>query len=195
MGKTTKLPATSNKNKSIDDFVKEYGEGFKDAIFNHEDCKKIFDERIKAIKLPVSDDSQVITFAFSLLMPKLSDNKLNLSDVDGEYEQMIKLLTGPQSGEYTQHPGIFILMVNQIRANAGETYSNNLSTRLAVFNACTNVLNAIRDIHKPIRDNAITEFWDIATDDQKADIRAVAKHHANPSAGMPLSQGIQQFGR
>lgn len=198
MGKSRPLPSKpSNKNKSIADFVDEYGEGFKDAIFNHEDCKKLFDERIKAIRLDVTDTSIVVIAAFRSLISEISDNQLNLSDVDGEYDQLINLLsdTHKERDKFTQHPGIFILMINTIRKNPAKLYDCvNLQNRRIVFLACSSVLSSIKALHEPIRDAVINEVWEVLTDDQKADIRAVAKHHANPQGmGMPMNGGIPQY--
>ena len=193
--KRVNLP--SNKRKTIEDHVKEFGEQFKDAVFNHEDCKKVFDEQISAIKLPVTEQSEKVVKAFAFVLPTLSDNALNLSDVEGEYEQLISLVCNSVLGlnkdaEYPQHLGIFILMVNQIRKTPAEKYAKDNGARLEIFNACTAVLNTIRDLQTPIRDKVVNEFWDKATEDQKADIRSIAKHHANPQAnGMPFNQGIR----
>ncbi len=189
-----KISVPSNKNKSIADFVEEYGEGFKDAIFNHEEAKAMFDERIKAIRLTATPESFLVIKAFRKLLPELSDNTLNLSDVDGEYQQLVSLLTKKNETEYTQHPGIFILMVNTLRKNPAKLYCDNIGERQCVFIACSAVLKSIKALHEPIRDAVINEFWDAATDDQKADIRSIAKHHMNPSAaGMPMNGAIPQY--
>jgi len=192
-----KINLPSNKRKTIEDHVIEFGEQFKDAVFNHEECKKIFDEQIKAVKLHVSENSKKVITAFMYVLPTLSDNALNLSDVEGEYEQLINIVTenitfGNNPSFYDQHPGIFILMVNQIRKTPAEKYAKDNGVRLEVFKACTAVLNTIRDLQTPIRDKVVNDFWNTATEDQKADIRSIAKHHANPQAsGMPFNQGIR----
>ena len=190
--KLNKTPKKSLKAQTLD----ELGDSYKEAIFNHPDCKKVFDEKIKAIKLPVTEESQSVIAAFANLLPKISDNTLNLSDVENEYEQLVTLITLGQEGEYSQHPGIFILMVNNIRKNPAETYCSSILARLQVFKSCTAVLNTIRDIQTPIRNECVSTFWDNATQDQKDEIRLTVKHHANPQAmGMPGNMGIQQFGR
>ncbi len=168
---------------------------WKDAIFNHEDCKKVFDERITEVRLPESEDSRLLIYYFKTLLPELSDNALNLSDKDGEYDQLIDVLQhSPKKGIYTTHPGIFILMVNHLRKNAGKFYAKNLLERKNCFHACENVLNAIRDLQTPIRDKCIEEFYENITEDQRDDVKAVVKRIEDPrNAPMPGNQGIPQF--
>lgn len=176
--------------------LSELSDNWKDAIFNHEDCRKVFDERIKDVRLEVSVASEVLIGFFETLLPELSDNNLNLSDVDGEYEQMVNLIDGSncEDGDYTVHPGIFLLMVNKLRANPGKNYCKTILERLECFNACNAVQKAIKALEIPIRDACIAEFYENITEDQRDDVRATVKRLEDPrNAPMPGNQGIPQF--
>ncbi len=178
----------------------ELTDNFKLGLFNHEECKKLFEQRIKDARLKVSEHTKLICETFLRLLPELSDATLNLSDKPGEYEQLIALLrTNHKVGTtYETHQGIFMLMVNQIRRNAGKMYMYkpmNLLERENIFIACRETFQALEDMLIPVKDACISEFYESATPDQLADVRAVVKHHEQAAAGggMPGNGGVPQF--
>ena len=190
--KTTKLKPKARPELS------ELSELHRDAIFNHEDCKALFDEKIKAIKLPCSEHSRNLIDSFARLLPEISDNALNLSDVEGEYGQLVDLIEKPYKigEEYPTHPGIFILMANLIRKIPAKQYCDSLEERLETYTSCTKVLKSVKALNEPVRDACMAEFYAAATEDQLADIRAIVKHHENPKGhGMPGNGMVPQFGR
>lgn len=167
----------------------------KEAIFNHEDCRKVFNERIKEVKLGVSKHTALLIVIFETLLPEISDKQLNLSEVEGEYEQLIDLMNSEyDGGEYPAHPGIFIRMAKLIEQAPGKLYADTNKERLKVVIACREVLKAVKDLEIPIRDTCIAEFYENATQDQLDDIRMVVKHRDNPQGyGMPGNGGVPQF--
>lgn len=176
--------------------LSELSEIHKEAIFNHEECKKVFDERIQEVKLTVTDKTKVLIAAFKCVLPELSDKQLNLSDVDGEYEQLIEVLnTERNDGDiYPTHPGIFILMANLARQQPAKVYAADIANRCKVFTACKEVLKAVKALEVPVRDACVAEFYEKATQDQLDDIRITVKHRENPQGhGMPGNGAIPQF--
>jgi hypothetical protein len=198
MATTKKLPNPyKNKKPAPKKDLSELSQLHKDAIFNHEGCRKEFDARIKEVKLTVTPELKSIVAAFKCVLPELSDAQLNLSDVDGEYEQLISLLQddgGTIGNECPTHQGIIILMCNQIRKQPEKVYAANLETRLNVHSAGKTVLKSITELYEPIRDTCIAEWYEKATDDEMLDINITVKHRQDPQGqGMPGNGGVQQF--
>lgn len=195
-GKKTKRtnPYKAKKPKKE---LSELSQLHKDAIFNHEDCKSVFDARIKEVKLTVTEELHTVCRAFELVLPELSDAQLNLSDVEGEYDQLIDLLKnhgGEIGAECPTHQGIIILMCNQLRRQAGKVYAKSIDHRADVHAAGKIVLKAITSLYEPIRDACIAEWYEKATDDQMMDIHVTVKHRSDPSGqGMPGNGSVPQF--
>ena len=176
----------SNKNKTIEDFEKDIP-NFREAVFNYEDCKELFGEKLKVLHMPVSDDTKLIVAAFNKLLPELSDTSLNLTNE--EYESLFELLQSEYTGEYPQHIGIWALLPKLIIKSPGGLYSANNGERLAIYKACTAITKTAWDLQQPARDEAIAEFWAVATLDQIDEIRDTARHRNNPRMmGMPGNQ-------
>ena len=176
--------------------LSELSQLHKDAIFNHEGCRSVFDARIKEVKLPVTKELKLVVDAFKSVLPELSDAQLNLSDVDGEYEQLISLLnnSGNIGDECPTHQGIIILMCNQIRKQPGKIYTDKLQERMDVHSAGKAVLKSITELYEPIRDTCIAEWYEKATDDEMLDINITVKHRSDPQGqGMPGNGHVPQF--
>jgi hypothetical protein len=192
-GKKTKLKPTPKKDLS------ELSQLHKDAIFNHEACKKVFDERIKEVKLPVTEELKTVVDAFKCVLPELTDGNLNLSDVDGEYEQLIDILErdgGEIGTECPTHQGIIILMCNQLHKQPGKIFAANLQTRNKVHSARKALLKSITGLYEPIRDKCVEEWYENATENEIMDINIIVRHRENPQdMGMPGNQGTPQFRR
>ena len=155
--------------------------------FMFEKCREQFSEAIKLVKLPVSDHSKRVVSAFEKLMPELSDQTINLNDVDGEYKQLTDLLTTKYEGEYPTNVGIFLLICNQLTKSAGKLYGSITPVnRLLVNESIKEVYKAIKALQVPIRDKCITEWFEKATMDDLDDIRLMVKHREDPKDfGMP----------
>jgi len=189
LSKTTK---PSLKNRTIADFVKELGEGFKEAVLNYPDCTKIYGEKLKSIKMPVSMESDLVVLAFAELLPELSDKALNLTDE--EYESLFELIETKYKKEYPQHIGIWALLPSLIKKNPGKLYADTNELRIDIHRACVKVTKDAWDLQQPVRDEAINEFWTVATINQIDEIRDTARHRNNPQlAGMPGNGGIKMM--
>jgi len=191
-----KSPKRTYKKPAPKKALSELSDLHKEAIFNHEDCRKVFEERIQDVKLGVTPNSARVIAEFAKLLPELSDSNLNLSDVDGEYEQLISIVDGhfASNDVYPVTPGIFILMCNQIRKSPAKLYCDGLGDRLSTFTACKEVLKAVKGLSEPVRDQCIAEFYENATDEQLLDINITVRHRENPQGqGMPGNQGLPQF--
>lgn len=172
----------------------ELSDTHKGAIFHYEACRKLFDDRIKDVRIAVSHESMHVIKTFATILPELSDRQLNLSDIDGEYEQLIHALTAEHTDVHATHPGIFLLMCHSINQQAGKVYAANLPARALVFKSCQSVLKAIKDLETPIRNAAMKEFYENATQDELDDIRMTVKHRENPQGhGIPGNGDVPQF--
>ena len=150
----------------------------KDAIFHHEDCKKIFNEAIEKSEMPVTESTAIVIRTFAQIMPEITDKQINLSDREGEYETLVNLIDGHFDETYPANPGYFILMARIISATPGKYYdAMSAKERLTVATACASVLKESKAIETPIREAAIRQFYEVATQDQLDDIRMVVKQH------------------
>lgn len=175
----------------------ELSDTYKEVMFHQDKCRESYNERIKSVRLPVSSDSLCVISAFAKVLPELSDSQLNLSDVDGEYEQLIKAITTThKKGNHEVHPGILMLMCNTIQRQPAKQYSESIEDRLRVFIATQATKKALTALNDPIREECLKEFHDAATADELADIRSIVKHHESPqNAGMPGNGMVKQYGR
>lgn len=154
------------------DFSKEK----QDAIFHHPDCKHLFEDKVAAIRVSISDNSRVVIEAFTQVLPELTDQQLSISDE--EYNNLIMIVTSNKAvlgdTHYECHSGVFMLMVNHLKNIAGKYYSDDAEGRQLVRNAFSGIEAEIMAQVEELRDECIEEFYISANAEQIDEIDNIA---------------------
>jgi hypothetical protein len=134
------------------------------AIFHHPDCRKVFNERCEAIRLPDSESLNVLSAAIHTCKGVFSFNDFNFTN-----EEFAGFLTKPL---HELHTGITIRVCNMLRGVAIEKYASVYPAKV-VMSATFEVEKQLQDIIKPIKDEVIADFYEKATIIQTNEINRV----------------------
>ena len=152
------------------------------AIFHHPDCRKIFNERCEAIRLPDCKEMQILQWAIKKCHSKLSFNDFDFTEnefenfmtkpmhelLPGIVLRVINILRGMAIGEYIPDSTIDTMAKERTSTHTGGTFKAH-----HVMSAGSFIEKAYQEIVKPIKDEVIEEFYANATIVQTNEINRV----------------------
>ena len=135
------------------------------AIFHHPDCRKVFNAKCEAIRLPESNEMHILHDAISECKPAFSFDDLNFTK-----DEFAGFMTKPL---WELHTGITIRVIKLLRSMRIGNYMGKYKAE-KVIGAGFDIEEQLQSIVKPIKDEVIDEFWEKATIIQMNEVNRVA---------------------
>lgn len=161
----------------------------KDCIFNHPDCRKIFEDKVSEVRIDEGNDSAALLAAYGKVHMLIPNSQLNLSD--DEFDQLHAAVV---NNRMDIHSGIILKMTQLVGHSQPKDYADNPIGYIKVKHACDAVKKQINDLITPLRDECIETFYTNATNEQLDDIRFREKEaNERNKHPMPGNPDMRQF--
>lgn len=161
-----------------------------DVIFHRPGCRKLFEEKVAAVRVEDSETNRAVIWAFGEILMSVPKTQLGFS-----IDELKTFISAVAERNTQIHVGMLIKAM-QILDNAKPSeYAATFSRFAQVSESIDSLRKEIDSLVAPIRDICIEEFYSNASAEDMYDIKLAMKdfeqRSKNQMPGMP--QGMNQY--